>query len=42
MIKAANVTLDYDRRYSKPEWTGVQFVESIVATLMPAAEPRSR
>ena len=31
-IKAAKVTLDYDRRYSTPAWTGDQFVESIVAT----------
>lgn len=41
-IKAANVTFDYDRRYSKPEWTGEQFVESIVATLTPAAGSGSR
>ena len=35
-IKAAKVTFDYERRYSTAEWTGAQFVESIVATLTPA------
>jgi len=40
-IKAAKVTFDYDRRYSKPEWTGTQFVESIVATLTSAIQSRS-
>lgn len=34
-IKAARVTVDYDRRYSTPAWTGDQLVESIVATLPP-------
>jgi cyclase len=32
-IKDAKVTFDYDRRYSTPDWTGDQFVASIVATL---------
>jgi cyclase len=41
-ITAANVTFDYDRRYSKPEWTGAQFVESMIATLTPATEPRPK
>ena len=36
-IKAARVTLDYDRRYSTAEWTGEQLVESIVAVLPPPA-----
>lgn len=40
-IKAAKVTFDYDRRYSKSEWTGAQFVESIVATVTPTSGPRS-
>jgi hypothetical protein len=40
-IKAATVTFDYDRRYSRSEWTGAQFVESVVATLMPPSAPRS-
>ena len=40
-IKAAKMTFDYDRRFSKPEWTGQQLVESIVATLSPArSRPR--
>jgi cyclase len=39
-ITAARVTFDYDRRYSKPEWTGAQFVESIAATLSSAKEAR--
>jgi glyoxylase-like metal-dependent hydrolase (beta-lactamase superfamily II) len=41
-IKAARLTFDYDRRYSKPEWTGAQFVESIITTLTPATEARPR
>ena len=41
-IKAANVSFDYDRRYSKADWTGPRFVESIVATLMPASGRPSR
>ena len=41
-IKAAKVTFDYDRRYSKPGWTGEQFVESIVATLPRATNSASR
>ena len=41
-IKAAKVSFDYDRRYSKPEWTGEQFVESIHATLPRAISPTSR
>jgi cyclase len=36
-IKAAKVTLDYDRRYSTPAWTGEQLVETIVAAPPPAA-----
>jgi cyclase len=39
-IKAAKVTFDYDRRYSKPDWTGEQLVESAVATLRPATSNR--
>jgi len=35
-IRTARVSLDYDRRYSKPEWTGDQLVEAMVATLKPA------
>jgi glyoxylase-like metal-dependent hydrolase (beta-lactamase superfamily II) len=46
-IKAAQVTFDYDRRYSTPAWTGDQLVEAIVATLpppppAPAGRPRRR
>jgi hypothetical protein len=41
-IKAAKVTFDYDRRYSKPESTAAQLVESIVATLTRATETPSR
>lgn len=48
-IKAARVTIDYDRRYSTPAWTGEQLVESIVAALpptppttAPAGRPRRR
>lgn len=32
-IKAANVSFDYDRRYSTPDWTGEQFVEAVFASL---------
>lgn len=32
-IKAANVSFDYDRRYSAPAWTGEQFVEAVFASL---------
>jgi len=39
-IKAARVTFDYDGRYSNHDWTGAQFVESIVATLTPPTERR--
>jgi hypothetical protein len=38
-IKAAKVTFDYDRRYSLPEWTEAQFVESIAATSATATRP---
>ncbi|MBI4263297.1 MAG: MBL fold metallo-hydrolase [Acidobacteria bacterium] len=41
-IKAAKVPFDYDRRYSKPEWTGEQFVESIFATLPRTTNSASR
>jgi cyclase len=36
-IKAAKVSFDYDRRYSKPEWSGEQLVDAIAATLKPVA-----
>lgn len=32
-IKAARVSLDYDRRYATSEWTADAFVESVVASL---------
>jgi glyoxylase-like metal-dependent hydrolase (beta-lactamase superfamily II) len=35
-IKTAKVSFDYDRRYSTPQLTGEQFVESIVTSLTPA------
>jgi hypothetical protein len=38
-IKAAKVTFDYDRRYSKPEWTGEQLVESMLATMKAVPAP---
>jgi hypothetical protein len=41
-IKAAKVTLDYDRRYSTPAWTGDQLVESVAATLPPPPAPAGR
>ena len=41
-IKEARVTFEYDRRYSTSEWTGEQFVESVVASLRPAATAPAR
>jgi glyoxylase-like metal-dependent hydrolase (beta-lactamase superfamily II) len=35
-VKAARVTRDYDGRYSRPDWTGDMFVESIYNSLKPA------
>ena len=32
-VKAARPTLEYDRRYSKPSWTGDAFVEAVYRDL---------
>jgi glyoxylase-like metal-dependent hydrolase (beta-lactamase superfamily II) len=32
-VKAARVTFDYDRRYSTPQWTSDQFIDSVFPTI---------